>query len=251
MSNNQKVAVVTGASSGIGCATAKALLASGYYCVLIARNEERLQEFVSGYPGKVVALSCDVRDLDVLSSLAANRILPIGRVDALVNAAGVLAKDSIESFNWQDFELMSRLNVEAPMVLTNALLTALEAVKGVVVNVSSVTGMRSFPGILSYCVTKAAVDQFTRCAALELAPKGIRINAVNPGVVVTELHRRGGMDANAYDRFLDHSRTTHPLGRVGAPEEVAELILFLIEKGTWITGETICIDGGRHATCFR
>ena len=82
-------------------------------------------------------------------------------------------------------------------------------------NISSVTGLRSFPGVLAYCVSKAGVDQLTRCAALELAPKGVRVNAVNPGVVVTEIHKRGGMSEENYEKFLEHSRTTHPIGRVG------------------------------------
>ena len=92
----------------------------------------------------------------------------------------------------------------------------------------------------------------TRCAALELAPRGVRVNAVNPGVVVTNLHKRGGMDPDAYDKFLANAANTHPLGRAGQPEEVAELIYFLAsEKATWITGATYAIDGGRAETCAR
>ncbi|MBS4027620.1 MAG: SDR family oxidoreductase, partial [Ignavibacteriales bacterium] len=91
-----------------------------------------------------------------------------------------------------------------------------------------------------------------RCVALELAPRGVRVNAVNPGVVVTNLHKTSGMSEEKYAQFLEHSKTTHPLGRVGTPEEVAELILFLSsEKAGWITGETIAIDGGRAQTCAR
>jgi NAD(P)-dependent dehydrogenase (short-subunit alcohol dehydrogenase family) len=124
--------------------------------------------------------------------------------------------------------------------------------KGNVVNVSSVTGIRAFPGILAYCVSKAAVDQLTHCAALELASKGVRVNAVNPGVVVTSLHRRGGMSEEEYAAFLKHSKTTHPLGRVGQPEEVAELIYFLASpRAGWITGISCPIDGGRSQTCAR
>jgi len=123
---------------------------------------------------------------------------------------------------------------------------------GNIVNLSSVAGLRSFPGVLAYCVSKAAVDQLTRCAALELAPKGIRVNAVNPGVVVTQIHRRGGMSEDDYAAFLEHSKTTHPLGRVGDADEVADLILFLAsDRAGWITGATYSIDGGRALTCAR
>jgi NAD(P)-dependent dehydrogenase (short-subunit alcohol dehydrogenase family) len=128
----------------------------------------------------------------------------------------------------------------------------LTARKGSVVNVSSVNGLRSFPGVLAYCVSKAALDQLTRCAALELAPKKVRVNAVNPGVVISNLHRRGGMSEENYRGFIDRSRETHPLGRPGTPEEIADLICFLAsESAAWITGETISIDGGRHLTCAR
>ena len=103
-----------------------------------------------------------------------------------------------------------------------------------------------------YCVSKAAVDQLTRCTALELAAKGVRVNAVNPGVVVTNIHKRGGMEDEAYTAFLEHSKTTHPIGRVGTAAEVAELIYYLTsEKASWITGATYEIDGGRAQTCAR
>jgi NAD(P)-dependent dehydrogenase (short-subunit alcohol dehydrogenase family) len=128
----------------------------------------------------------------------------------------------------------------------------LKARKGAIVNVSSVNGLRSFAGVLAYCVSKAGMDHLTRCAALEMAPLGVRVNAVNPGVTVTNLHRRGGMNETQYGAFLDRAKETHPLGRPGQPDEVAALILFLAsEKAGWMTGETIPIDGGRHLTCLR
>ncbi|MCA9635182.1 MAG: SDR family oxidoreductase, partial [Myxococcales bacterium] len=151
-----------------------------------------------------------------------------------------------------DFEAMFALNTTAPFHLIQLALPALKARRGAVVNVSSVTGIRSFPGVLAYCSSKAALDQLTRCVALELAADGVRVNAVCPGVVVSQLHRRGGMDEARYAAFLEHSKTTHPLGRVGEPDEIAALILFLGggESG-WITGVTMPIDGGRHLTCAR
>ena len=110
----------------------------------------------------------------------------------------------------------------------------------------------AFPGILAYCVSKAAVDQITRCLSLELGPVGVRVNAVNPGVVVTNLHRAGGMDEEAYAAFLERGATTHPLGRVGQPEDVASSILFLAsDTAGWITGATLSVDGGRAQTSLR
>jgi NAD(P)-dependent dehydrogenase (short-subunit alcohol dehydrogenase family) len=147
---------------------------------------------------------------------------------------------------------MLEINVRAPFRLIRQAAGALIERRGSVVNVSSVAGLRAFPGLVAYCVSKAAVDQLTRCAALDFAPYGVRVNGVNPGVVVTNLHRRGGMDEEKYAAFLERSKTTHPLGRAGTPEEVADLIAFLVSpEAGWITGETIAIDGGRHLTCFR
>jgi NAD(P)-dependent dehydrogenase (short-subunit alcohol dehydrogenase family) len=147
---------------------------------------------------------------------------------------------------------MLDVNVRAPFRLIRQAAALLADRRGSVVNVSSVAGIRAFPGLVSYCVSKAAVDQLTRCAALDLAPRGVRVNNVNPGVVVTNLHRRGGMDEEKYAAFLERSKTTHPLGRPGTPEEIADLIAFLISpRSGWITGETIAVDGGRHLTCLR
>src|SRR5919109_1663884 len=103
---------------------------------------------------------------------------------------------------------MMTINVTAPFRLARAAAPHLPAETGAIVNVSSVTGLRAFPGVLAYCVSKAALDQLTRCAALELAPRKIRVNAVNPGVVVSNLHRRGGMTEESYAAFIERSRTT-------------------------------------------
>jgi NAD(P)-dependent dehydrogenase (short-subunit alcohol dehydrogenase family) len=170
----------------------------------------------------------------------------------LVNAAGHISAGSIENTALAAWDAMMNVNLRAAFQLMQMAAPHLIKTKGNIVNVSSVTGLRSFPGVLAYCVSKAGVDQLTRCAALELAPKGVRVNAVNPGVVVTEIHKRGGMSEGDYEKFLEHSKTTHPIGRVGNPGEIAELIFYLAsEKASWITGATYQIDGGRALTCAR
>ena len=123
---------------------------------------------------------------------------------------------------------------------------------GNVVNVSSVNGIRSFPGVLAYCVSKSAVDQLTHCTALDLAPKQVRVNSVCPGVVTTGLHLRSGMDQQQFEAFLERSKTTHALGRPGEADEVASTITFLAsECASFITGVSLPVDGGRHAMCPR
>src|SRR3712207_9302859 len=112
---------------------------------------------------------------------------------------------------------MMNVNLRSVFHLMQLAVPHLEKRPGNVVNVSSVTGLRAFPGVLAYCVSKAGVDQLTRCAALELAPKGVRVNAVNPGVVVTQVHRRGGMSEERYTDFLEHSKK---IGRASCRERV-------------------------------
>src|SRR5262249_16411736 len=132
-----------------------------------------------------------------------------GGIDVLVNAAGIIASGSIENTTLADYDVMMNIKVRSVFHLTQLALPWIVERKGNIVNVSSVTGLRAFPGVLAYCVSKAAVDQLTRCAALELAPKGVRVNAVNPGVVRTNLHLNSGMNEDAYAAFVERSKTTH------------------------------------------
>jgi NAD(P)-dependent dehydrogenase (short-subunit alcohol dehydrogenase family) len=250
----QNHVIVTGASSGIGRATASLFLASGARVALIGRRKHRLEQAAAAYleSGAAVALQADLSDEQQTEQAFLAAVDWLGRLDVLVNAAGILKSGDIAATTMALWDQSMNINLRSVFHLMRLAVPYLEQSRGNIVNVSSVTGLRAFPGVLAYCVSKAGLDQLTRCAALELASKGIRINAVNPGVVVTELHRAGGMADDAYAKFLEHSKTTHPLGRVGQPAEVAELIHFLAsDKAGWITGATISIDGGRALTCAR
>merc|ERR1719431_1379203 len=167
-----------------------------------------------------------------------------GQVDVLVNNAGVLEMGSIENTSLDQYDRVMNVNVRAVYNLMMLAVPHLIKTQGNIVNVSSVNGIRSFPGVLAYNVSKAALDQFTRCVALELASKKIRVNSVNPGVIVTQLQRTGGLDEERYAKFLEHSKSTHALGRVGQPEEVAKAICFLAsDDATFSTGVCLPVDG--------
>jgi len=250
-----EVVIVTGASSGIGRAAALKFASEGASVALVARSGDKLAQAVQAIEasgGEAHAIVADVtREVDV-ERVVRETVETFGGIDVLVNAAGIIATGTVETTALEDWDYMMNVNVRGPFYLMQCAMPYLVERQGNVVNVSSVNGIRSFPGVLAYCVSKAAVDQLTRCAALEVASKGVRINSVNPGVTVTQLHRSGGMDEEAYAAFLEHSKTTHPLGRVGQPEEVAELIYFLASpKAGWITGSSHLIDGGRGQTCAR
>jgi NAD(P)-dependent dehydrogenase (short-subunit alcohol dehydrogenase family) len=250
-----KTVIVTGATSGIGRAAAESFGREGASVVLVGRNEAVLGEVagtVRDAGSRAVACPADVTAADAPQRVVAAALGAFGGIDVLVNAAGVIATGALEATTDEVWDSMMAINLRAPFRLMRAAAPHLAKRKGSVVNVSSVNGLRSFPGVLAYCVSKAGVDHLTRCAAIEMAPLGVRINAVNPGVTVTNLHRRSGMDDAQYAAFLERSKTTHPLGRPGQPGDIVGMILFLAsDRASWMTGETIPIDGGRHLTCAR
>jgi NAD(P)-dependent dehydrogenase (short-subunit alcohol dehydrogenase family) len=250
-----KTLLITGATSGIGKATALRFAEGGARVAAVGRDEEalsKLEQELEGSGVECLAIRADLSNEDEAAQAVSQTAARFHGIDVLVNAAGHLSTGTIEVTSLESWDAMLRINLRVPFILMQKALPSIVARRGNIVNVSSVTGLRAFPGVLAYCVSKAGLDQLTRCAALELAAKGVRVNAVNPGVVVTEIHKRGGMTQEQYDAFLEHSKTTHPLGRVGEAREVAELIFFLAsERAAWITGATYSIDGGRGQTCAR
>ena len=251
-----RAAIVTGASSGIGQSAALKLGADGFAVLAVGRDTVALGDTcrrIQQQPdGRAEPFAIDVTAQEAPSKIVSRCVETFGGLDALVNAAGVIASGAVADTTDEEADAMMDVNLRAPFRLIRESARALADRRGAIVNVSSVAGTRAFPGLMSYCVSKAALDQLTRVAALDFAAQGVRVNAVNPGVVVTNLHRRGGMEEARYAEFLEHSKTTHPLGRAGTPDEVADLIAYLASpRAAWITGETISIDGGRHLTCLR
>ncbi|XP_034665675.1 cyclopentanol dehydrogenase-like [Drosophila subobscura] len=251
-----KVIIVTGASSGIGAGTAVHLARLGGLLTIVGRNVEKLkvtaEEIVAAGGAPALLIAADMNKESDVDQIVSATLAKHGRLDVLVNNAGILELGTIENTSLEQYDRLMNTNVRAIYHLTMLATPELIKTKGNIVNVSSVNGIRSFPGVLAYNVSKAAVDQFTRCVALELAPKGVRVNSVNPGVIITELQRHGGLDEEAYAKFLEHAKVTHALGRPGQVSEVAAAIAFLAsDEASFSTGVSLPVDGGRHAMCPR
>ena len=251
-----KVALVTGASSGIGRATARLFAREGAKVAATGRNEDALNSLVTEIEnegGHAIAIPADITDDASVKDCVGRTVSHFGQLNILVNNAGVLAGGAVGDATMENWDFNMNVNARAPFCfLTNAVPYLKEAGKdSAVVNVSSVNGLQSFGGTASYCCSKAAVDMLTRCASVDLAPFGIRVNSVNPGVVITNLQKTGGMSDDAYEAFVKRSiEVTHPLasalGRCAQPEEVADCILFLASgQSSFVTGTTLTVDGGR------
>ncbi|CAB3410725.1 unnamed protein product [Caenorhabditis bovis] len=247
------VAIITGASSGIGRATAFLLAKNHYKLSLTGRNIEALKEVASlctrNYglnENDVVITQGELTAEETPKNVVDATISKFGKIDTLINSAGILKAGPVLESGLEVYDEIMNVNVRSLIRMTRTALPHIINSKGTVVNVSSINGPCPFPNVTYYCMSKSAVDQFTKCLALEMAPNGVRVNAVNPGVTVTNLHRTSGQDEATYQAFLEKSKTTHALGRPGNADEVAEAILFLASsKSSFTTGQLLRVDGGR------
>eukprot|EP01083_Nonionella_stella_P314370 1132260_1 len=247
-----KLALITGASSGIGLATAKIFVSEGAQICVTGRSVHALEKLSTELGCSYVA--GDLSNETVPEKVVTDAASRLGGLTTLVNCAGILKGGAFGSEKCNLDNFMDNFNINTKAVFqmmqhaTPYLIKAGREAGPSIINVSSVNGKQSFQGCANYCASKAATDQLTRCAAVDLAKDGIRVNAVNPGVILTELQKRGGLDDEQYAAFLKRAvEHAHPLGRVGSPEEVGNLIAFLAsDKSAFITGETIAIDGGRQ-----
>ena len=241
-----RVAIVTGAGSGIGEATARLLARRGLRVALVARRRERIDAVAAAIAeegGRALALPADLSRAEAPRELVEAALAACGRLDVIVNNAASFRLRPVEEFSLAEFDDHVAVNLRAPYFLVQAALPALRASPApVVVNVSSAAAVMYRRGQTVYGLTKAGLEHLTMNLAAELAPDRIRVVCVRPGPVATEIH---AAVADPEARLRELGRLV-PLGRVGQPEEVARWIGHLVdEQADWVTGSVVTVDGGR------
>ncbi len=238
---------VSGGASGIGLAVARMAVARGARVALLDRDTAALADAVRLLGEAALALECDVSDAPAVRTAVDRAAQWLGGVDALVNSAGIDALKSLEATSDEEWARVLAVNLTGPMLVCRAALPHLRAAGGgSIVNIASGAGLRPLPNRTAYCASKAAVIMFGKSLAIETAADGIRVNAVCPGAIDTPLFRTSYENAGDPERALAEIRERYALGRIAAPEEVAEAVLYLSGPGaSYITGTALAVDGGR------
>jgi 3-oxoacyl-[acyl-carrier protein] reductase len=241
-----KVAVVTGASKGIGAGIALELAAQGASVVVnYASSKEGAEKVVAQITkagGKAIAVGGSVAKAAEIDKLFAETRKAFGKIDILVNNAGVYGFKPLELISEEDIEWMYDTNVKGLLLATKAGVALFPPEGGSVINIGSVASDQTPPMSVVYSGTKAAVDAITRVLAKELGPKKIRVNAVNPGPVATEGFKSAGVEGSDFEKQMVQST---PLGRVGNPEDIAMVVAFLAsDDARWVTGSLLQAAGG-------
>lgn len=250
MDFSNKVVIITGASSGIGASAAVLYAKQSAKLVLTGRNEQSLNtvskqcEEANGI--KPLIVKADVTVDSEIKKIVSNTIEYFGRIDVLVNNAGVGVRASILD-GIKPFDEAIATNIRSAYLLTSLVTPYLIESKGNIVNISSVAAFGPIKGVdfLPYCISKAALDQFTKCIALELGPRGVRVNSVNPGCTRTSFAEAAGFSKEVVTQLYDQRAESYPLRKVAESDEVADLILYLSsDRARSITGSVYVIDNG-------
>jgi NAD(P)-dependent dehydrogenase (short-subunit alcohol dehydrogenase family) len=241
-----RTAVVTGASRGIGAATARALDRAGARVALVARTAQALESVAADLSHDPLVIPDDLADPASPDRVAARALEALGRVDVLVNNAAAAARLASTELDGETIDRMLAVNVRNLLLLTTALLPSmLENGRGSIVNLSSVSGVIGTPNRSAYAATKGAVDAMTRSLAMEFGPRGIRVNSVAPGIIDTDLWASN----KAIPGVVEETSKQIAMRRWGQPEEVADVIVFLAsDAARYVTAQTISVDGGMAQT---
>lgn len=243
-----KVVLVTGASSGIGADAVRHLAKLGAKVSMVDINEHGLnivanQIKKSNSPAPLSIAADVTKDAE---RIVGETVEHFGRLDVLVNNAGIGILDNTSSMDLHKFDRVFNVNVRSAINLTKLCVPHLEKTKGNIVNVSSVAGLKVIRNLMSYSISKAALNQFTKCCALELASKGIRVNAINPATIRTPINENSGLTPKQIEKMLEFGRKMCIIGRIGEVSDTSAAIAFLAneETASFLTGILLPVDGG-------
>ncbi|XP_050347425.1 uncharacterized oxidoreductase TM_0325-like [Nymphalis io] len=245
-----KVVVITGASGGIGACCALHFAKLSAKLALVGRNEEKLKEIIdhceniSDYkPLKIIA---DISKEDDNSRIITETINFFGKIDVLVNNAGIVLMAGLMD-DITNYDRISATNIRGTYLLTQRAIPHLIETKGNIVIVSSILSSVPMPALMPYCMTKAALDMFTKCVALEMAPKGVRVNSVNPGPVATNLFVAAGVSDDLNKSLYENMKEAMPLRKIATGDDIANMVVFLAsDRASCITGSFHVMDCGLH-----
>ena len=245
-----RAALITGAAGGIGLGCAEAFAAEECDLVLLDLDEKKVaaaaKDLAKRSGRKVHALACDLADDEAARKAVIRAAALLGRIDVLVNNAGVLAAGDILDASLEDFDRVLAVNLRAPFVVGQTVARHMvdARIKGSIINMSSINAVLAIPNQIAYVTSKGGLSQMTKAMALALAPHGVRVNAIGPGTVVTDILKGVMQDEAARRRVLQRT----PLGRFGEPAEIGRVAVFLAcEDSSYMTGQTLYPDGGRLA----
>lgn len=247
----KKAALITGASSGIGAATAIEFSKNGYFVYLMGRNKERLEKTALQCRSGASILSCDITDVAALSKRINEALqTKIHKIEVLVNNAGIYENHSTETGSDEIWLRQYEVNVLGPVRLVRAFFPYFKKQGGgSIVNVASTLGLRPQGPTSAYSATKAALVNWTQSLALEGGADKIRANCVCPGIIDTPIHSFHQLEIEKKNQVLGQMNPLQPLGRIGSPEEIAKAIYFLgSELSSWTTGAILSVDGGINLT---
>lgn len=247
MSFTGKVVLITGASSGIGADAARHLSKLGAQVSMVGRNEQRLNDVAdqiieAGSPKPLTIVADVTTDAKRIIDETINHF---GRLDVLVNNAGIFFSDTLVEFDVSEYDRLMDTNLRSVIILSHLAVPHLEKTKGNIVNVSSESGINAYDTFLSYCISKAGLNHFTKCAAIGLASKGIRVNAINPGDIETPMIAPVGVTESSpeWNSFLEKMKEQYLVGRVGLTADTNAAIEYLASQ-SFVNGILLPVDGG-------
>ena len=241
--HQQRVAIVTGGSGGIGLAIAEKLVRNNILTVIVGRDQEKLKA-AKDLLGELCHPIClDLKDLPAIPGLVKDLIARYGRIDILVNNAGINQKKAFMEVTDEEFQTILDTNLSSVFALSREVVKPMiDQKKGVILNISSMAARYGIPKVIAYSASKSAIEGMTRAMAVELSPQGIRVNCIAPGFIATDMSERA-LNGDAERKQKVMSRT--PMGKLGQPGDIADAALFLVSEGAqFITGVVLPVDGG-------